>query len=126
MRYTKHMLNPLENQKKSEHTNMEPNVAAALAYLVTPISGFIFFILEKDDKFVKFHAVQSILFGLAAMASFSIASALTVVLIGFILMPAVSLIFTVGYVYLLIKAYNGEEYELPLLGELAKNFLKNK
>ncbi len=42
---------------------MDPKIAAAISYIW--IVGVIFFILEKENKFVRFHALQSILFGVA-------------------------------------------------------------
>ena len=42
-------------------TGIQPNVAALLAYLLGVVSGLIFFLIEKENKFVKFHAMQSII-----------------------------------------------------------------
>ena len=41
-------------------TGIQPNVAALLAYLVGFVSGLVFFLIEKENKFVRFHAMQSI------------------------------------------------------------------
>jgi uncharacterized membrane protein len=106
--------------KTSKYTNLEPNIAAALAYLVTPFSGFVFFFLEKDDKFVRFHAFQSILFGVASYIAWMIASSMITILIGFALIPIVSVAVFVLYAILMWKAYNHEMYELPFLGKIAK------
>ena len=104
----------------SKYTNLEPKVAAALAYIVTPFTGIAFFIIEKEDKFVRFHAFQSILFGIAVSVAWFIATSLIVVLIGILLAPLVSIGSLVLYLILLWKAYNGEMYELPYLGKIAK------
>ena len=40
---------------------MQPNLAAALSYFLGFFSGIIFYILEKENKFVRFHAMQSII-----------------------------------------------------------------
>lgn len=109
-----------KEKKTSKYTNMEPNVAAALSYLVTPFTGIAFFVIEKEDKFVRFHAFQSILFGIAAGIAMSIASALVVLLIGIILTPLVSIASLAIYLLLMYKAYSGEMYELPYLGAIAK------
>jgi uncharacterized membrane protein len=101
--------------------NMEANIAAALSYLVAPLTGIIFFLIEKENRFVRFHAFQSILFGVAWFVAFFIASSLTVLLIGFILMPIVSIGGLILWLILMYKAYNNEEYELPYLGKIAKD-----
>ena len=41
--------------------NMQPNLAALLSYLLGFVTGLIFYLIEKDNKFVRFHAMQSIL-----------------------------------------------------------------
>ena len=50
---------PLHTEKTS--TGLEANLAAALSYLVGFVTGIIFLLVEKDNKFVRFHAMQSIL-----------------------------------------------------------------
>ncbi len=105
--------NPLEG--------LEPNVAAALSYLIPPITGIIFYLIEKEDKFVRFHAFQSILFGIATFIATSIANMLFVVLIGFVLAPLVYVASIVLWFLLMWKAYNKEEYMLPYLGKMAKD-----
>ena len=42
-------------------TGIQPNVAALLSYLLGWVTGLIFFLIEKDNKFVRFHAMQSII-----------------------------------------------------------------
>ena len=110
-----------ENKPKtSKYTNLEPNVAGALAYIIAPFTGIVFFLIEKDDKFVRFHAFQSILFGIASYATWIIASSMLAVLIGFLLLPIVSISVFVYYALLMWKAYNNEMYEMPVLGKIAK------
>lgn len=108
----------------SKPYDLEPNVEAALAYFLTPITGIIVFMLEKDNKFVRFHAFQSILFGVAAVAAWMISTFLTVILIGVLLMPLVSIAVFVLWLVLMWKAYNNEEYELPVLGKMARDQIK--
>ena len=42
-------------------TGIQPNVAGLLAYVVGFVTGIIFFVIEKENKFVRFHAMQCIL-----------------------------------------------------------------
>ncbi|MBP7928017.1 DUF4870 domain-containing protein [Patescibacteria group bacterium] len=99
--------------------DLEPNIAAALSYLFAPVTGIIFFLMEKENKFVRFHAFQAILFGIAAYVATTIAGALTTILIGFLLVPIVSLAALLLGLMLMWKAYNNMEYELPILGKIA-------
>src|SRR5690625_4998982 len=50
-----------ESEKKNTSTGLEDNIAGLLCYLVWPVSGIIFLILEKENKFIRFHALQSII-----------------------------------------------------------------
>lgn len=104
----------------SKYTNLEPNIAAALSYIISPFTGIAFFIVEKDDKFVRFHAFQSILFGIASYLIWFVTSALMAILIGVFLMPLVSMAMFILYAMLMWKAYNNEMFELPIIGKIAK------
>ncbi len=106
---------------KSPVQYFEPNVAAALSYLIPPITGLVFFLMEKQNKFVRFHAIQSVLFGIAAYAAWKISQMLIFVFIGYIIEPIVSIGSFVLWLFLIWKAYNNVEYELPYLGKIAKD-----
>src|SRR5215471_15484423 len=56
---------PLAQQLGPSSIGIEPNLAAALSYFW--IIGLIFFFIEKKNRFVRFHALQSLLFGVAAL-----------------------------------------------------------
>jgi uncharacterized membrane protein len=96
---------------------MEQNVAGLLCYVVWWVTGIIFLLLEKDNKFVRFHAIQSIvLFG-----------AITVVLIILSFIPVIGWIFStiigiiafILWIVLMLKAYQGQMYKLPVAGDIA-------
>jgi uncharacterized membrane protein len=116
--------NKQENQniKNSAGNKMglEPNVAAAISYLIPVITGVFFLYEEKNNKFVRFHAYQSIFFWIAAFVASLISNALFVVLIGFILSPLVHIAIIGLWLFLMWKAYKNEEYALPYIGKLAK------
>lgn len=98
---------------------LEPNIEAALAYLVAPFTGVLVFLFERENKFVRFHAMQSILFGIASFAASWIAGMLVAVLVGVILIPLVAIASFILWLFLMWKAYNNEEYALPFLGKIA-------
>lgn len=99
-------------------TGIQPNVAALLCYLVGWITGLVFFLIEKENKFVRFHAFQS-------LVTFGSLAVLTIVLtfvpvIGWSIIPIIYLVQLVLWVVLMIKAYQGELFKLPVVGEMAE------
>ncbi len=115
----------------SGSTGLPSNVAAALACFPL-IGGIIFYLLEKRDNFVRFYAMQSILFG-AAWILFNIASSIVRALLwaipgigGFF---AALWIFIVMFVHLalfvvmviaMIKAFSGVRWDIPYIGPMAR------
>ena len=99
-------------------TGMQPNVAALLCYVLGWVSGLVFYLIEKENKFVRFHAFQSmVVFGTLTVLSI----ALTVIpMIGWSLIPLISLLELILWIVLMIKAYQGEKLKLPLAGDLAE------
>ena len=96
---------------------MQPNVAGLLCYLVGFISGIIFFLIEKENKFVRFHAMQSIVtFGFL----FVLGIILPFIPILNILLPVLWVVNVILWIILMIKAYQGESFKLPVAGEIAE------
>lgn len=98
-------------------TGLSKNMAAALCYVLGWVTGLVFLLVEKEDKFVRFHAMQSVItFGILTVASLA-------PLIGWLLSPFIMIIGFVLWLVLIIKAYQGEEFELPVVGKLARQWL---
>ena len=112
-----------------------PNVGGLLCYVPCCI-GFIFSavaaIVEKQSRFLRFHAFQSLLLHAAAFALWAafwvMHVALVVMHLGIIgtLLWLVEMLLGVGLlglaIFLMIKANGNEEYELPVIGEMAKKW----
>ncbi len=105
-------------------TGLDENVAGLLCYVGVWISGLVFFLIEKDSKFVKFHALQSIVV-------FGVLSAVSIVLTPFSYIPFIGILFDVlrgivgliGFILwiiLMIKAYQHEMFKLPWAGDFAE------
>lgn len=108
-------------------SGLEPNVAALLAYLFDIVGGLIFFLIEKDNKFVRFAGMQSLVLGVANLAVlWVILPILSAITLGFglILYPLYWLGYIVLRIVLMVKAYQNQEMELPVLGKIARNFIK--
>lgn len=107
---------------------LEENIAGLLSYIIG-IVGLVLFFIEKESKFIKFHAAQSILLNLAIFIPYSILSVLTRIPgLGLIFMLVSFAWFVIGVVAVIftaIKAYKMEEFKLPVIGDIASN-LANK
>jgi uncharacterized membrane protein len=121
----------LEAEKKAEQerrapaydtsTGLVPNVEGLLCYLGIWVTGLVFFILEQKNNWARFHAAQSLIF-FGALAVFSI----IIGWIPFIGGPIVAIIWTIGFIFwivLMVKAYQGERYMLPVVGEIAERMV---
>ena len=110
---------------------LTPNVAGALAYLVGAITGILFLVIDpfKTDRFVRFHAFQSIFFNLAWIAFWILWTIIGLMLgaishgLFFIIQLPINLLITVGgfclWAYLMYTAYQGKTFQLPVIGALA-------
>ena len=99
-------------------TGMDENVAGLLCYVLGWISGLVFFLIEKKNKFVRFHALQSIIvFGVLTLASIVLG---WIPFIGWVISSLISVLAIVLWILLMIKAYQGEKYKLPWAGNLAE------
>ncbi len=97
---------------------MKPNLAALLSYLAGILTGIIFYLLEKENKFVRFHAMQSII-------TFGFFFVLNIILgfipvVGWSLMPLVGIVQLILWIILMVKAYQGEHFKLPIVGDMAE------
>jgi uncharacterized membrane protein len=112
-------------------SGLTPNVAGALAYLVGAITGILFLVIDpfKSDRFVRFHAFQSIFFNVAWIG-FWIVWMIVGFLLGaishglfFIIQLPINLLITVGgfclWAYLMYSAYQGKTFQIPVIGALA-------
>lgn len=126
-------------------TGMDPKVAAALSYIW--IVGVIFYLLEKENRFIRFHAMQSILFGIASSVIMMV-----LVVVGFVLTFAFGiggamvggglgtlvsmliwliwlLFWLIGIalfatlIFAAVKAYQGQKLKLPIIGNMAENIV---
>ncbi len=101
---------------------IDANIAGLLSYLGGFITGIIIFVLEKKNRFVRFHAMQSIMtFG--AIAVFQMAAGFLPFL-SFIL-PLLNLAGFILWVVLMVKAYQGEMFKLPVAGDAAEKQLNS-
>ncbi|MGH9929456.1 MAG: DUF4870 domain-containing protein [Pyrinomonadaceae bacterium] len=125
---------------------LDPKVAGALSYIW--IVGLIFFFIEKENRFVRFHALQSIIFGIANSVIMSVLAVVAIILtfafgiggaivgggIGMLVQMLVwlvwlifwllALVFLIGLVFAAVKAYQGQKFKLPIIGNMAEKIIE--
>lgn len=102
-------------------TGLDENVAGLLCYVLWWISGLVFFLLEKDNKFIRFHALQSIIaFGVLTLASIVIGWITWIPFFGWLIGFAFGVLCLVVWIICMVKAYQGEKFKLPWAGNLAE------
>lgn len=100
--------------KEKELAGLPSNTAAALSYVLGLITGIVFWAIRKDDDLVHFHSVQSIGLCLTWLGGWLILTFIPI--LGWILLPFWGLLMFVFWLVSIVKAYQGERFELPLIG----------
>lgn len=112
-------------------TGIAPNMAGALSYFLGALTGVLFLILDRDRPFVRFHAMQSIVLSVAWVGLWIVFSVLSMILgavpvLGWIIGLLLSIALGIGgfvlWLYLMYRAYSGDEWEMPMVGEYARRF----
>ncbi len=122
-----------ENNYIAKNISLRENVAGLLSYLLLWVSGGIIFLLEKQNYFIRFHALQSIVFFGGATIIFLILAgidwiliitdawqiawfSLVLYIIDF-LAGLLLLVVLLAWITLMNKAYQGETFKLPVIGD---------
>lgn len=112
-------------------TGLAPNVAGALAYVLGPLTGIAFLVLEKENRFVRFHAAQSIAVGVVMIVlsiALSIVSSVLafIPILGWIIAIVAGLGFAlvtfVLWIMLMLRAFQGRDWQLPVAGKYARQY----
>ena len=108
-------------------TGLAPNVAGALSYLFWIVTGIIFFVLEKDNQFVRFHAMQSILVNATFIVLAIILSIFSVIpilgwIVGLLGNMILGIVAIILWLVLMFKAFQGQEWEVPIIGKYARQY----
>jgi uncharacterized membrane protein len=99
---------------------LDENIASALTYVLGFITGIIFILMEKENKTVRFHAMQSIIVFLGLF--------IVGLVLGFIpfigmLVFLIWIVELILWLVLIIKAYQGEKFKLPVVGDMAESYV---
>ena len=97
---------------------LDENVAGLLCYVLGWVSGIVFLLIEPDNKFVRFHAIQSIIvFGILNIAGVILG---WIPFIGAFFAWIIGVLSFILWIVLMIKAYQGARYKVPWAGNLAE------
>ena len=107
-----------ENKPSKTSLGLEENIAGLLCYVLGWVTGIVFLVLEKENKFVRFHAMQSLvtflgLFVIAIVAGF-------IPFIGWIISILIAPLGLILWLLLMYKAFKGERFKLPIVGDFAE------
>ena len=110
---------------------MDPKVSAGLGYLI-PIVGLIFFFIEKQNRFVRFHTLQAVLLAVSGFVLFFVLFFVGIALVfvnsnlgglilglGYFVIP---ILLFVGWLIAIINAFQGKIFKLPLIGDLSERW----
>src|SRR5688572_3590122 len=134
------MENPPPAPSGKSSTGLDENIAALLAYVFGWVSGLIFFLIEKDSKLVRFHAMQSIMLcvviavlGIALWIVsflFLLVGAMLPDIMGSLLALLATLIWLVfsvalliAWILCLVRAYQSQFFKLPIIGDMAEKIV---
>jgi len=103
-----------DGKKIQEIADLGENIRGALCYVFGFISGFFFLATEKENKFVRFHAMQSIIvfFGLMLL--------MTIPVFGWMFSVFLAPLSLLLWLFLMYKTYQGEKFKLPVIGDFAE------
>lgn len=113
---------PVQQGNTAPASGLQDNVAGLLAYLFIP--AIIFLVVEPYNKnrFIRFHSFQGIFFGVAwAVIGTILGTVLMVIpILGWLISFVIWLGFLIAWIVLMIKAFQGTMFKLPVIGDLAE------
>ena len=134
------MENPPPGVAGKSSTGLDENIAALLTYIFGWVSGLIFFLIEKDSKLVRFHAMQSILFNVLVivllivfwivfgilfviLAQISDALGGLAGILGFLLWLVFAIVLFGAVILCMVRAYQRKFFKLPIIGNMAEKIV---
>ncbi|MCC3144842.1 DUF4870 domain-containing protein [Halanaerobium sp. Z-7514] len=107
--------------EKNTVLGIDENLEALLTYVLGWITGIVFLFLEKENEYVRFHAMQSLVTFLALFVITIVIGWIPI--LGWLISFLLSILGIVLWLILMVKAYQGELYKLPIAGDFAEERL---
>jgi len=108
----------METPKTKTTLGIDENIEALLCYVLGWVTGIVFLALERENKFVRFHAAQSLAVFLPLFVAVIILGVIPFV--GWFLSLILSILTLLLWLFLMFKAFKGEKYKLPIAGDFAE------
>lgn len=102
---------------------LSESISGVLCYALMWVTGIVFLILEKENRFVRFHAIQSIVTFLPLLIISSVIGIIP--LLGTLIKSLIWVLEIILWLVLMAKAYKGEMFKLPIVGDFAEQQLDN-
>jgi uncharacterized membrane protein len=130
---------PVQTAPAKSSTGLDENIAALLSYVFGWVSGLIFFLIEKDSRLVRFHAMQSLLFNVLVGVLFTVlwvvlffvfmiarqvSDALSglLAIVSTLIWAVLGIAVLIGWIMCLVKAFQNQYFKLPIIGNFAEKF----
>ena len=111
----------MADEKRKTVLGVTENLEALLCYAVGWVTGLAFLFLEKDNAYVRFHALQALVtFGVLHVASFVL---MFIPFLGWLVAFLAGLLSLFLWIFMMVKAYKGEKYKLPIVGDFVEQQL---
>lgn len=101
-------------------SGLDENIAALISYIGGFVTGIIFFFLEKENKFIRFHAIQSIILTVAWLIVKYVLGYIP--FIGWLLVLLVNGLVLALWIVCMVKAYQKQTFKIPVIGDLADQY----
>lgn len=114
----------MTDENKKTVLGVTENLEGLLCYALGWVSGVVFLLIEPSNAFVRFHALQSLVtFGGLFIISLVLGF---VPVLGALVSMLIWPLQLILWIVLMVKAYKGERYKLPLAGDFAEKQLGGK
>ena len=115
------MAEPESSLSEKSSTGLDANIAGMLCYFGFFITGILFLVLEKQSSYVRFHAMQSTFAFIGLFAAHWVG--LLVPVLGWVFSCLVQMAAIGVWIFMMVKAFQGERYKLPIAGDMVEKQL---
>ena len=112
----------MNDAQGNRSTGIQRNLGGLLCYVAGWVTGIVFLLIEKENRFIRFHAVQSIVtFGAITIVQIIV---FFIPLIGWILDFIILAMAVILWIVCMLRAFDGQMFKLPIVGDFADRHSK--
>lgn len=119
---------------KKSSTGMEPKIAVLLAYLFSWLGGLIIWLIEKENKFVKWNALQALILGICQFIIIILFFWILSPIFAWIFWPLAMVFTAIGWIcwallfvlaiVCIVRAFQGKTFRIPVISSLTDKYFK--